>query len=85
MPIAGAVAVCTPETNSSPAATAWSTYVTTIVQRLQTRVEGDVDSSMIAAEVEAAFAAYSRARITQFVPVLVESRVRARLCQRRSG
>jgi len=35
--------------------------------------------------VKAAFARYTEARLTQFVPILVESRVRTRFVRRRSS
>ena len=59
--------------------------VDSIVQSLQTRLMAEVDVTVIAAEVEAELAAYSAARVTQFVPILVERSVLARLCRRRSG
>jgi hypothetical protein len=59
--------------------------VESIVQSLHSRLGAHFDAAVIAAEVESEFAAYSTARITQFVPILVESRVWARLCQQRSA
>ena len=43
-----------------------------------------MDVSVIAAEVEAAFAAFAGSRVATFVPILVESRVNDRLQQRAS-
>ena len=59
--------------------------VDSIVQSLRARLATDVDVTVIAAEVEAELAAYSMARVTQFVPIIVESRVWGRLCRRRSA
>jgi hypothetical protein len=58
--------------------------VDSIVQSLRARLAADIDTVVIAAQVEAELAAYSAARITQFVPILVEGRVWARLCRQRS-
>lgn len=53
--------------------------VDSIVQSLRTRLAADVDIAAIAAEVEEELACYSTARITRFVPILVERSVLARL------
>lgn len=58
--------------------------VHSIVQSLRARLGEGFDTAVISAAVEAEFARYSTARITQFVPILVESRVWTRLCRRRS-
>ena len=50
-----------------------------IVQSLHARLTADVDVTVIAAEVRAELAAYSMARVTRFVPILVERSVFARL------
>ena len=51
-----------------------------IVQSLRARLGEGVDAAVIAAAVEAEFALYAGARVTQFVPILVERGVQARLC-----
>ncbi len=56
-----------------------------IVRSLRTRLGEGFDAAHITAEVEEEFAAYSAARVTQFVPIFVERRVWARLCRRRSA
>jgi hypothetical protein len=53
--------------------------VESVVRSLNARLGDGVDAAVVTAAVEAEFAAYSAARITQFVPVIVESRVWARL------
>jgi hypothetical protein len=57
----------------------WLRRIELVVQSLQARLGTSVEPDLIRAEVEAGFAAYSQARIREFVPVLVESRVRSRL------
>jgi hypothetical protein len=59
--------------------------VESIVRSLQARLGDRVDAAAIAAHVEIELSAYSTARITQFVPILVESHVRTRLCRQRSA
>jgi hypothetical protein len=53
-----------------------------ILRCLRARLGQDVDDALIAVEVEAALVLYATARVTQFVPILVERRVRERLCPR---
>jgi hypothetical protein len=53
--------------------------VSAVVRGLQARLWTGFDASEIAAEVQAEFVRFSEARITQFVPILVERNVRARL------
>jgi hypothetical protein len=57
----------------------WERRVERVVESLQARLGTTVGLDLIRAEVEAGFAAYSQARVREFVPVLVESRVRSRL------
>jgi hypothetical protein len=59
--------------------------VDSIVRSLHARLGERVEAAVISAAVEEEFAAYSAARITQFVPIIVESRVRARLWPQRSA
>ena len=58
--------------------------IDSIVQSLRRRLAADIETSAIAAAVETELAAYSTARITQFVSILVESRARARLSRKQS-
>ena len=58
--------------------------VDVIVASLRARLGNAIDVSVIAAEVEAAFAAFAGSRVATFVPILVESRVNDRLQQRAS-
>ena len=53
--------------------------VDAIVRSLQVRLGQDFDVAVIEAEVKAELAAYSEARVTQYIPVLVERRGTARL------
>jgi hypothetical protein len=55
-----------------------------VVASLQNLLGSTVEPDVIRAEVEAEFASYSQARIFDFVPVLVETRVRERLTRQRS-
>ena len=67
-------------TAASPAnESSWARYIEIVVQSLRTRLATVVDEDRIRAEVEAGFAAYSQARIRDFVPILVETRARSRL------
>ncbi len=59
-----------------------SDRVEPIVRSLRARLGESVDAGLIVAEVEAELAAFAAARLTQFVPILVESRVRNRLHRR---
>jgi hypothetical protein len=54
-----------------------------VVQSLLTRLGATTEPELIRAEVEAGFAAFDGARIRDFVPVLVEARVRSRLVAHR--
>ena len=53
--------------------------VDSIVRSLQGRLGKDFDVAVIEAEVKAELATYSEASVTQYIPVLVERRVNARL------
>jgi len=57
----------------------WERHIELVVRSLQARLDGAVAPNRIRAEGEAEFAAFSEARIREYVPVLVETRVRARL------
>jgi hypothetical protein len=61
------------------AAREWARRIELVVQSLQSRFSSTVDESRIRAEVEAGFAAYSAAPVREFIPILVESRVRSHL------
>ena len=50
-----------------------------IVRSLRVRLGEGLDFAVIAAEVEAELSTYANARVTQFIPILVESRVWERL------
>ena len=63
----------------------WGGRIDLVVQSLHTKLGTNVETDVIRAEVEAAFAAYSQARIREFVPVLVETRVRSRLVRQPLG
>ena len=56
-----------------------------IVRSLEARLPPDFSAAAIAVEVQAELASYAAVRVTQFVPVLVENRVWARLRLRRSA
>ena len=64
---------------------AWGRGIDLVVHSLQTQLGTTVEPDVIRAEVEAGFAAYSQARIREFVPVLVETRVRSRLVRQPIG
>ena len=53
--------------------------VESIVRSLRLRLGEGSDFAAIVAEVEAELAMYANARVTQFIPILVESRVWERL------
>ena len=57
----------------------WTRRVETVVRSLQVRFGVGVDPALIRTEVEAEFATYAAARVREFVPILVETRVQARL------
>ena len=63
-------------TRSEPS---WGRYIELVVQSLHARLASTVERERIRVEVETEFAAYSEARIREFVPILVETRVRSRL------
>jgi hypothetical protein len=60
-------------------ATEPSTQLESIVRSLRARLGESFDVAVITVEVKAELAKYSAARITQFVTILVEREVRARL------
>ena len=53
--------------------------IDSIVRSLHVRLGEGFDIAVIEAEVKAALANYSQVPVTQFIPVLVERRVTARL------
>ena len=60
----------------------WERRIELVVRALVTRFGTTVEPDLVRAEVEAEFAVYSEARVRDFVPILVEARVRSRLtCQ----
>ena len=60
----------------------WTRPMETVARSLQARLGDAVDPERIRAEVAAEFAVHARARIRDFVPILVEKRVRAHLLPR---
>jgi len=56
--------------------------VESVIESLQRRFGEVVEPGLIRALVEAGFAFYSQARVREFVPVLVEARVRSDLVRR---
>ena len=57
----------------------WARHIELVVRSLEARLGGAVSPERIRAEVEAEFAAFSEARIREYVPILAETHVRARL------
>ena len=57
----------------------WARHIELVVRSLEASLGGAVSTERIRAEVEAEFAAFSEARIREYVPILAETRVRARL------
>ena len=64
---------------SGPNETTSTPRVESIVRSLCVRLGADLDVAAIAAEVEAEFSTYANARVTHFIPILVERRVWERL------
>ena len=62
-------------------ATSWRRRIELVVQSLQARLGATVAPDRIRSEVEDGFAGYAHARVHEFVPILVETRVRSRLNQ----
>ena len=56
----------------------WTRRIEAVVQSLQVRLDV-IDPVLIRTEVETEFATYAGARVREFVPVLVETHVQARL------
>lgn len=56
-----------------------------VVESLHGRLGGAVDVATIRDAVEAEFATFAHAKVREFVPVLVEARVRSRLMGRQPG
>jgi hypothetical protein len=57
----------------------WIRQIELVVQSLRDRLGASAGLDRIRAEVEAGFAAFSQARVREFVPILVEARVRSHL------
>ena len=57
----------------------WRRAIEIVTRSLQARLGATVDPALIKPEVEAEFAAYSQATVRDFIPILVEARVRSRL------
>ncbi len=53
----------------------WARRIDTVVRSLQARLGVGIDPALIRTEVEAEFATYVAARVGEFVPILVETRV----------
>ena len=58
----------------------WARHIEMVVRSLQVR-HSSVDPAFIKAAVEAEFAGCEAARVREFVPILVETRVHRRLCR----
>ena len=54
-------------------------HIEAVVRSLQARLGAGTDPVLIRTEVEAEFARYHSARVREFVPILVEHQVQARL------
>ena len=70
---------------SGRSAATWTPRVESIARSLRVRLGESLDLAAIAAEVEAELSTYANARVTQFIPILVESRVWERLRRRVSA
>ena len=57
----------------------WTRRIEMVVRSLQVRLGVGIDPALIRTEVEAEFATYAAARVREFVPILVETHVQARL------
>ena len=57
----------------------WTRHIESVVRSLQVRLGVGVDPAVIRTEVEAEFATYAAASVREFIPILVESHVHARL------
>jgi hypothetical protein len=57
----------------------WTRQIDAVVRSLQVRLGTSADPSQIRAEVEAEFATFAAARVRDFVPVIAEAHVHARL------
>jgi len=57
----------------------WTRHIEFVVRSLQARFGSTVEPALIRTEVEAGFAEHSTARVRNFVPILVEARVRSQL------
>ena len=57
----------------------WTRHIETVVRSLQVRLGVGIDPTVIRTEVEAEFATYAAARVREFIPILVETHVHARL------
>ena len=57
----------------------WTRRIEMVVRSLQVRLGVGIDPALIRTEVEAEFETYADARVREFVPILVETHVHARL------
>jgi hypothetical protein len=62
-----------------------SDQVTKVAQRLSDEYSGQVPDPVVRHLVDEAYHEMASAKVTQFVPVLVDRSVRARLRERRTG
>ena len=67
------------DAGAEPAIEQWSRAIEIVTRSLNARLGAAVDPALIRAEVQAEFASYSQAPVRDFIPLLVEKRVRARL------
>lgn len=64
---------------NGPGDRSWARQIDAVVRSLEVRLGPGADPHQIRAEVEAEFASFASARVSDFVPVITESRVHARL------
>ena len=64
------------EVAEKPSSSLSTSTVEAIVRSLQARLGDTIDNADLTAEVETELAAYAAARVTTFVPILVERRIR---------
>ncbi len=67
------------ESHAEPVLEQWQRAIEVVTRSLAAELGASVDPARIRPEVEAEFAAYSQVRVRDFVPILVEMRVRSRL------
>ena len=64
-----------------PGDSSWTQQIDAVVRSLQVRLGTGADPRQIRSEVEAEFATFAPARVRDFVPVIAEAHVHARLRQ----